>query len=1570
MLHFNNSNANLLSLLPINFPGLMNNEPKNPNDNHKNIHPYSNKSPSHTIQYSDNDSVKDVIDKCVNNFIRLRSPVVRTTNNTLSVTTNSNGKLYHQQNNLEKTNIINFHSNKLSNSFSNLEKSQDKNRDKATKVKNLNVVRDKEIRQQQEKRQHGHEKGQQNISLFSEQKNENNNLTRLSRYNWIYALRLISNNSASTIIDKDAAAETPPTHSFFNPAQKMSIIQSNYKNQKNSYYQLTIRAHLTNLIKFRAQDPDSFDYYYIQSFKNYLLSSKPNLLQACVIAKLELYNYKVYKFRRKYEQGKLDVEFTSQTNNQEDDEASFTSSDSDTEFNNVQISSEKFKNLYTIKDHKTLTNNKVAILNYVNNSGSRSNFKDIEDTIGWQNLLPYSILTEYSENTKAIRTVLKNNVLELNIDTFDGKIQLLEYLKNFNLINFCENYTCRIGLETSWASKIQHKIKVSLFDTISHVNDKCVDTKFLGSFKNILSIRQLGQEEDNRRIEEDFKLRIDIDGSQEPLILSLDTETDLENLKLLIDMYAKYMLNRGGKSLIINHEESILGNNSDYPIARPRAITSNQYKNFSKQTSNLSYESIHFERQQNEISTSIPLGLPPAISTDALESIETENDDYDVLDNSLSIFSVGNKVQLKELDKTAINLKSICGNGQFGEVFMATYNDPYSGNVIYVAVKQCKPSRVSVITSPQDTANKLLEEALVMQQFDHPNILRLIGVCKDSPVYIVMELCHYGDLRNYLTILRNKNSQIKAQIIDLKVAAAEESSKTGIKMPEDHVLLKNANPPIPKPTIINIKQKLEWSLQLASALAYLANLSYVHRDVAARNLLLSKDMQIKLSDFGLSREVLSNENHEYTSAQPSRWPIKWMAPESISFYKFSSKSDIWGFAVTVWEILSEGIKPYGMVSNGEILSLLKKGQRLEMPKNCPPSLYNLLLSCWEYKASKRANFSQIKLGLSRVIEKNDQIVKFDTVRKMNKERSEMEQGLRSNSGSISQLSTGVSRPGSRTSNTTNSYSNFKTSAVELGQLPPDLATSTPKAIQKKPTMPSTQYSRLSNGNLSNPLILEKNLENLEISCGQNIPEKYMSKAAKKYKISPTVIKSHSESQSQIDNDYPLRLSGKEKESFTKCFVNNINNTPVSTPTSDGKTKITKKQNDNQKSGDSSVKIDEFIVNSDGQEREQDLNLIKIKEHFSHSTTSANSTESSENNVKTTKQKPTHVNNNIFTESSNFNYNYPEITQMCLPLPPPKPRDEKRESRKRNKNKTNEKIATTSHHQKQTSSSESSDKENRFRSSPGKYETNIIVKKEQTTYLDQDLSARQAVLVTDQDRFNNTFSNDSKYDSRSRSPTPSQSRETSYEQYDLRGLVGLKRHGILSASNLRDMTITDDFPSLADSIKNAYYSNARKAIKQIILISEAIKSDHDNKNFNGIAVQILELAKIINLLIQCLNFDFKSQEVCAQHSPNSSNSGNTDFSNTSSIDRKIQKFTLIKKSFYRDLSNVQKHLKNLQLFYNTDQCKHYKKVLMSCLIPMAKNIEICEVKIGAKEPIQQSHDKHQLDLGSVNLIKGL
>lgn len=41
-----------------------------------------------------------------------------------------------------------------------------------------------------------------------------------------------------------------------------------------------------------------------------------------------------------------------------------------------------------------------------------------------------------------------------------------------------------------------------------------------------------------------------------------------------------------------------------------------------------------------------------------------------------------------------------------------------------------------------------------------------------------------------------------------------------------------------------------------------------------------------------------------------KWPLKWYAPECINYHKFSSKSDVWSFGVTMWEAFSYGGKPY------------------------------------------------------------------------------------------------------------------------------------------------------------------------------------------------------------------------------------------------------------------------------------------------------------------------------------------------------------------------------------------------------------------------------------------------------------------------------------------------------------------------------------------------------------------------------------------------------------------------------------------------------------------------------------
>jgi len=85
---------------------------------------------------------------------------------------------------------------------------------------------------------------------------------------------------------------------------------------------------------------------------------------------------------------------------------------------------------------------------------------------------------------------------------------------------------------------------------------------------------------------------------------------------------------------------------------------------------------------------------------------------------------------------------------------------------------------------------------------------------------------------------------------------------------------------------------LLYSFQLSTALSYLESKKFVHRDIAARNVLVSSPTCIKLADFGLSRWV---EDHSYYTSSKGLLPIKWMAPESINFRRFTTASDAWMF---------------------------------------------------------------------------------------------------------------------------------------------------------------------------------------------------------------------------------------------------------------------------------------------------------------------------------------------------------------------------------------------------------------------------------------------------------------------------------------------------------------------------------------------------------------------------------------------------------------------------------------------------------------------------------------------------
>uniref|UniRef100_A0A673BTI8 non-specific protein-tyrosine kinase n=1 Tax=Sphaeramia orbicularis TaxID=375764 RepID=A0A673BTI8_9TELE len=262
------------------------------------------------------------------------------------------------------------------------------------------------------------------------------------------------------------------------------------------------------------------------------------------------------------------------------------------------------------------------------------------------------------------------------------------------------------------------------------------------------------------------------------------------------------------------------------------------------------------------------------------------------------------------IDRHDIVLGRILGEGFFGEVYDGVYKHA-NGDRVNVAVKTCKDC------SP-DVMEKFMSEAVIMKNLDHPHIVKLIGIIEENPVWIVMELYQYGELGNYLTQNQDKLTNITLVL---------------------------------------------FSLQICKALVYLEGVNMVHRDIAVRNVLVASPDCVKLGDFGLSRYI---EDEEYYKASVTRLPIKWMAPESINFRRFTSASDVWMFAVCVWEIMSHGQQPFFWLENRDVINQLEQGIRLPKPDNCPPALYSLMTRCWSYDPRERPTFTELVIKISDV----------------------------------------------------------------------------------------------------------------------------------------------------------------------------------------------------------------------------------------------------------------------------------------------------------------------------------------------------------------------------------------------------------------------------------------------------------------------------------------------------------------------------------------------------------------------------------------------------------------------------
>lgn len=259
-----------------------------------------------------------------------------------------------------------------------------------------------------------------------------------------------------------------------------------------------------------------------------------------------------------------------------------------------------------------------------------------------------------------------------------------------------------------------------------------------------------------------------------------------------------------------------------------------------------------------------------------------------------------------ELDKSTIKMDVKYEEGRFGVVWKGYLN----GSEL-VAIKVPKLERT--------TMSEFLHESEIMKMLQHPNVIRLRGVCtKGEPVCIITEFMSHSNMVKYLRGPGRRTA-----------------------MP----------------------QLLSWADQICNGMIYLEQCNIIHRDVAARNVLVSEQLICKISDFGLAQKVSGST---YKESSRTQFPLKWMAPEAIMHRSFSVKSDVWAFGILLYEMVTRGALPYPGVHNSDVAQLIKAGYRMPCPRGCSKQLHEIMLKCWKENPEERPSFRTIGFNLTSI----------------------------------------------------------------------------------------------------------------------------------------------------------------------------------------------------------------------------------------------------------------------------------------------------------------------------------------------------------------------------------------------------------------------------------------------------------------------------------------------------------------------------------------------------------------------------------------------------------------------------
>uniref|UniRef100_A0A7N6B7D6 receptor protein-tyrosine kinase n=1 Tax=Anabas testudineus TaxID=64144 RepID=A0A7N6B7D6_ANATE len=283
---------------------------------------------------------------------------------------------------------------------------------------------------------------------------------------------------------------------------------------------------------------------------------------------------------------------------------------------------------------------------------------------------------------------------------------------------------------------------------------------------------------------------------------------------------------------------------------------------------------------------------------------------------SVTLMEAKAKVKDIAISRERVTLRDVLHEGTFGRIFhgvLLDEKDPSKEKQVFVKTVKDHASEVQV--------TMMLTESCKLRGLHHRNLLPISHVCTEDgeKPMVLLPFMAWGNLKLFLR--------------QCKLAEAN------------------------NPQAISQQDLVFMAIQIACGMSYLARREVIHKDLAARNCVIDDNMQVKITDNALARDLFPMDYH--CLGDNENRPVRWMALESLLNNDFSSASDVWAFGVTLWELMTLGQTPYVDIDPFEMSAYLKDGYRIAQPINCPDELFAVMACCWALDPEERPKFQQL-----------------------------------------------------------------------------------------------------------------------------------------------------------------------------------------------------------------------------------------------------------------------------------------------------------------------------------------------------------------------------------------------------------------------------------------------------------------------------------------------------------------------------------------------------------------------------------------------------------------------------------